>query len=336
MHDSYAASNCLIISIHKGLALIIPYSPVYNSNSIHPAFYLFFTMADVITSQALRHMQLIGESMLPPPGDPLSFQTNTVVLVAGLPPVPSWLVARIEVGEFIDMGELLLDHVGITWPDDTEKAPTKCRTVSGILEWIMCFNVYMVVIYQKSNLGESLIYWPMGYWSLRPTWNIPRTLVWVAQTVSTPLDLSAWCYFLRNYPDRDLVHFFLQGLSEGFRVRFDYEHTILKSSRQNLSSAILHPSIVDEYLQMEVKLSRVAGPIASDLPNLPKIHYSRFDVIPKNHQPNKWRLIVDLSHPRTHSVNDGILKELCSIKYISIEDAINDIITLGKVLCWQK
>ena len=94
------------------------------------------------------------------------------------------------------------------------------------------------------------------------------TVPTVAQTVSTFLDLSAWCYFLCIYPDRDLVHFFLQGLSEGFRVGFDYQHTVLKSSRRNLASAILHPSVVYEYLHAEVKLFRVAGPIAS--PNLPK------------------------------------------------------------------
>ena len=77
---------------------------------------------------------------------------------------------------------------------------------------------------------------------------------------------------------------------------------------------------------MEVKLSRVAGPIAS--PNLPKIHYSSFGVIPKNHQPNKWRLIVDFSHPRNHIVlMMGYPK---SYAQSSIEDAINDIITLGK------
>ena len=58
------------------------------------------------------------------------------------------------------------------------------------------------------------------------------TVPTVAQAVSTPFDLSAWCYFLCSYPDRDLVHFFLQGLSEGFRVRFDYQHTVLKSSQQ--------------------------------------------------------------------------------------------------------
>ena len=89
-------------------------------------------MADVITSQALQHIQLSEESMLPPPGDPISFQSNTVALGADLPPGPSWLVARIEAGEFIDMGELLPDRVGITRPDDTGKTPTKHHTVSGI------------------------------------------------------------------------------------------------------------------------------------------------------------------------------------------------------------
>ena len=53
-------------------------------------------------------------------------------------------------------------------------------------------------------------------------------------------------------------------------------------------------------------------------------------MIPKNHQHNKWRLTVDLSHPRNHSINDGIPKDLCLIKYITIKDAIKDIINLGK------
>ena len=151
------------------------------------------------------------------------------------------------------------------------------------------------------------------------------TVPTIAQTVSTPLDLSARFYFLWGYPGRDLVHFFLQGLSEGFRVGFDYQHTVIKWARQNLACAISHPTVVDECLQVEVKLSRVAGPLSSS--NLQEIHYSRFGVIPKNHQHNKWRLIVDLSHPTNHSVNDGIPKDLCSIKYFTIEDAIKDIIT---------
>ena len=52
-------------------------------------------------------------------------------------------------------------------------------------------------------------------------------------------------------------------------------------------------------------------------------------VIPKNHQPDKWRLIVDLSHPAGHSVNDNIPKALCSLSYITVDDAIQAIVQSG-------
>jgi len=158
----------------------------------------------------------------------------------------------------------------------------------------------------------------------------------VAKTISMPLDFSAWCYLLRGYPDRDLVHFFLQRILEGFRIGFNYQQCTLKSARKNLACAISHPSVVDKYLKAEVKLSCLVGPITPS--PMPATHYSRFGVIPKNHQPNKWRLIIDLSHPKNHShcVNDGILKDLCSIKYITIEEAIKDVITLGKGIMLAK
>ena len=96
--------------------------------------------------------------MFPPSGDPLSLPTNTVALGASLPPVPSKLVARIEAGEFIDMGEA--DRVGISRPDDTGEASTEHCTVSGILEWIKCFNAYMAVISQKQagRISDLLVY----------------------------------------------------------------------------------------------------------------------------------------------------------------------------------
>ena len=52
-------------------------------------------------------------------------------------------------------------------------------------------------------------------------------------------------------------------------------------------------------------------------------------MIPKGHT-GKWRLIVDLSHPRGHSVNDGIPKSLCSLKYVTIDEAIQGILQLGR------
>jgi len=50
---------------------------------------------------------------------------HSVTLGAGLPPVPPKLVAKIEAGEFIDMGELLPDCVGITRSDNPGKVPSK-------------------------------------------------------------------------------------------------------------------------------------------------------------------------------------------------------------------
>ena len=52
------------------------------------------------------------------------------------------------------------------------------------------------------------------------------------------------------------------------------------------------------------------------------IHTSRFGVIPKKNKPNAWRLILDLSFPFEHSVNDGILKGEFPLSYSTVDDAI--------------
>ena len=95
----------------------------------------------------------------------------------------------------------------------------------------------------------------------------------------------------------------------------------------NLAGALQHPNVVEEYLATELSQHRVAGPF--DKADVPKAHISRFGVIPKGHQPNKWRLIVDLSHPAELSVNDRIPKHLCSLSYITIDTAIRQILTCG-------
>ena len=61
-------------------------------------------------------------------------------------------------------------------------------------------------------------------------------------------------------------------------------------------------------------LGRVIHPIP--LSRVPNVSINHFGVIPKNHQLDKWRLIVDLSELAGSSVNDGIDRELCSLKYV--------------------
>ena len=59
-----------------------------------------------------------------------------------------------------------------------------------------------------------------------------------------------------------------------------------------MRSALEHPWVINAYLQVEVPCGRVAGPFAT--PPVPGLHISRFGVIPKNNQPGKWRLILDV------------------------------------------
>ena len=52
-------------------------------------------------------------------------------------------------------------------------------------------------------------------------------------------------------------------------------------------------------------------------------------MVPK-HTPGQWRLIVDLSSPAGHSVNDGISRSLCSLTYVSVDTAVKLVEQLGR------
>ena len=59
------------------------------------------------------------------------------------------------------------------------------------------------------------------------------------------------------------------------------------------------------------------------------VHTSPIGLVPKS-EPNQWGLIVDLSFPFRHSINDGISSELSSISYASVDDAVEHILYLGR------
>ena len=147
--------------------------------------------------------------------------------------------------------------------------------------------------------------------------------------VHTPLICTAWSQALARHPDQTLVRFLLRGITEGFGIghRRSIGHD-LKSSRKNLEGAIQHPQVVNDYLEKERSLNRVAR--LYNKSQLPTVHISRFGVIPKSHQHDKWRLIIDLSYPKGHSINDGIAKSLCSLTYVTVDDAIQKILELGR------
>ena len=144
-------------------------------------------------------------------------------------------------------------------------------------------------------------------------------------TVS-PLVLSEFRRELMRYAPQKR-QFVLAGIQSGFRIGWDPTRVSLRSRASNMHSASEHPTVVDEYLATKVSASRVAGPF--DAPPFHSLHVSPFGVIPKKHQPGKWRLILDLSSPPGHSVNDGIPKDPYSVKYVTVDDAICSLVDLG-------
>ena len=148
-----------------------------------------------------------------------------------------------------------------------------------------------------------------------------------ARNNSSPLQPENWRKLLSEHPNRPLVEFLLNGITEEFRLVYRQQPKPLQSAKRNLSCALQHPDTVKNYLAEEISAGRVAGPFSKLL--VPNAHVSQFGVIPKSHQPNKWRLIVDLSYPPEGSVNGGIPKDLCSLRYITVDSAIEQIRQTG-------
>ena len=74
----------------------------------------------------------------------------------------------------------------------------------------------------------------------------------------------------------------------------------LHSSSSNMSAAELNSEVIDRYIEKEVLCNRLVE-VQSHCAG--SVHVSKLGVIPKKHQPGKWRMIVDLSSPSGASVN---------------------------------
>ena len=83
-------------------------------------------------------------------------------------------------------------------------------------------------------------------------------------------------------------------------------------------SAIHNLEVIQDYLVREYMEDRIIGPLP--LSHFPMIYTSRFGVIPKS-SPGKWHLIMDLSASEGHNINNGIRKDLCSLNYVTVDDA---------------
>ena len=137
-----------------------------------------------------------------------------------------------------------------------------------------------------------------------------------------------WNLELRDHPDPVLRHYILNGIWNGFRIGFDRGVPCTPAS-SNMRSALDNASVVQEYLDKEVTLGRIVGPVSPEMVPV-GTQLSPFGVIPKSNQPGKWRLIVDLSSPGGRSGNDGIQAEICSLSYLHLDVVIDHIVAEGR------
>ena len=148
--------------------------------------------------------------------------------------------------------------------------------------------------------------------------------------IITPLAKEVWQEELSHHPDREFAGLIVRGITEGFRIGYDAERVELRSQEANMVSAREQPGVVTAYLAEEMRQGRIvrAGPVQEA--RVQGIHCNPFGVIPKRGRPNRWRLIVNLSAPEGHSVNDGISKELSSLAYISVDDIVDRVLAQGR------
>jgi len=120
---------------------------------------------------------------------------------------------------------------------------------------------------------------------------------------------------------------------EGFGIGFRHAECRCTSATSDMLSATQNSEVIDNYLKKELSAGRFIGPL--DQAFNEQLQISRFGVIPKSHQPGKWRFILDLSHPAGGSVNDGIEREVCSLRYTSLDEAVQPETWLAKLSVYR-
>ena len=140
----------------------------------------------------------------------------------------------------------------------------------------------------------------------------------------TPVKPVQLAFYLRGY-NNSISDYLIQGFVHGFSIR--YLGSLIAMRSQNLKSAKDNPTSVTEKLSKELTAGRIVGPF--DVPPFDPFRVSPLGIIPKK-SPGEFRLIHHLSYPAGSSVNDGIPKELATVRYATIDDAIRLIKSLGK------
>ena len=106
--------------------------------------------------------------------------------------------------------------------------------------------------------------------------------------IVSPIKQGFWTSELARHPNQRFTALILKGLQSGFRIGFEGSLSQLKSSSQNLISAMEHPDAVIKFIEAELAECRISQVTAGELSATCGIHLSPLGAIPKKGRPNKW------------------------------------------------
>ena len=152
---------------------------------------------------------------------------------------------------------------------------------------------------------------------------VSLTTVQARIPVSSGLNMQAWEYRLRYYPDK----FLFQYLKFGFPLSLVNPTSLHNVDICNHPSALAYPKVIDHYIRKEVGLGAILGP--SDYKDFDHYHCSPLLTRPKD--TDKKHVNLNLSHPYGASVNDRVSKShfdgrRFTLKFPLIDDIIQDIL----------
>ena len=128
--------------------------------------------------------------------------------------------------------------------------------------------------------------------------------------------------------DQQKTAFLVDGFTNGFSLKYERNLTKVKREAPNLKLRVGSKEQLWNKVMAEVKLGRYAGPFKE-----PPFNYyvqSPIGLVPKD-KGKKTRLIFHLLYPKTgESVNSGIPKEECSVKYPDFDEAVKLCLIEGK------
>ena len=129
----------------------------------------------------------------------------------------------------------------------------------------------------------------------------------------SPINLQRLAHCLIGYPTRDNL---VEKFKYGFPLHFE---GVLHQDIDNCPNTTKNLDILLPLIQKEVSSGRADGPFKN--PPFPQFRCSPMFLVPKK-DPNKYRLIFNLSHPPNSSVNDEIDPELSKVSYSDLDDVI--------------